>query len=581
MTEAQVLQCGEDLKTFYSTEMCKIKPHPLDFNIIVEFEQIYTNLTLLRKEMGTRRSITALDYTDLLTTEINGVLPKRLLVEGEGGVGKTTFCSKIAWDWVNGSPEFQCFSWVLVIPLRNVVKGQTIGDIMKNYLSDNNVVNSKQIDNYILSQPTKVLIVLDGLDEYDGDLSAKERSDISQIIRFKKFKECIVLVTTRPWRANKIKSNKRLSNSYAFIAINGFSPENVSTYIRKYFVNDKNAGSELSRFIEVNDVIKENMAPFPIYVAMLCILWENCDSEKRETIRKLKTFSQLFEKMIMFLGDHYVSKNAKVLHKAHLDNDIENIKLCLQRIGSIAFSGVLKKKLVFNEEDFSSCTEAMETCCRIGVLSRENRNVSLWERTSNASQPITTIVLFPHKLFQEYVASVYLASLYDTNRAEYSRSMGKVLSDNAREFRYLLYFTAAKRKEVGLDIVKKIQQTDFPDVQQRRINKDFLADVTFEAYNKDTAKAVGQRVFADERKLTIDKDMPAHTISGYLFIMEQHKMETLVFRGRSCGPTVSRDLADVLCTSDSLSILEFYCTTLDADFYQLMHTQVSTMAVNI
>eukprot|EP00057_Strongylocentrotus_purpuratus_P008065 XP_011662539.1 PREDICTED: uncharacterized protein LOC105437540 [Strongylocentrotus purpuratus] len=55
-------------------------------------------------------------------SEINGVLPKRLLVEGEGGVGKTTFCSKIAWDWVNGSPEFQCFSWVLVIPLRNVVK---------------------------------------------------------------------------------------------------------------------------------------------------------------------------------------------------------------------------------------------------------------------------------------------------------------------------------------------------------------------------------------------------------------------------------------------------------------------------
>ncbi|XP_030844763.1 uncharacterized protein LOC105441133 [Strongylocentrotus purpuratus] len=282
MTEAQVLQCGEELKTFYREKMCKIKPDPLDFNIIVEFQQIYTNLTLLRKEMGTKRTEMPLDYTDLLTTQINGAPPKRLLVEGEGGVGKTTFCSKIAWDWVNGSPEFQCFSWVLVIPLRNVVKGQTIGDIMKNYLSDNNVVNPKQINNYILSQPTKVLIVLDGLDEYDGDLSAKERSDISQILRFEKFKQCTVLVTTRPWRANKIKSNKGLSRSYAFIAIKGFSAKNVSTYISKYFVKDKTAGSELGRFIEVNDVIKENMAPFPIYVAMLCILWENCDSEKRE-----------------------------------------------------------------------------------------------------------------------------------------------------------------------------------------------------------------------------------------------------------------------------------------------------------
>eukprot|EP00057_Strongylocentrotus_purpuratus_P021790 XP_011676264.1 PREDICTED: NACHT, LRR and PYD domains-containing protein 3-like [Strongylocentrotus purpuratus] len=239
MTEAQVLQCGEDLKTFYCEQMCKIKPDPLDFNIIFEFKKIYTNLTLLRNEMGTRRTKMPLDYTDLLTTKINGVLPKRLLVEGEGGVGKTTFCSKIAWDWVNKSPEFQCFSWVLVIPLHNVVKGQTIGDIMKNYLSDSNAVNPKQIDKYILSQPTKVLIVLDGFDEYGGDLSAKESSDISQILRLEKFKQCIVLVTTRPWRADKIKSNKVLSRSYAFIAVEGFSAQNVSTYISKYFVNDE------------------------------------------------------------------------------------------------------------------------------------------------------------------------------------------------------------------------------------------------------------------------------------------------------------------------------------------------------
>ncbi|XP_030844778.1 uncharacterized protein LOC105437098 [Strongylocentrotus purpuratus] len=578
MTEAQVLQCGEDLKTFYREQMCKIKPDPLDFNIIVEFEQIYTNLTLLRNKMGTIGTKTPLDYTDLLTTKVNGVLPKRLLVEGEGGVGKTTFCSKIAWDWVNGSPEFQRFSWGLVIPLRNVVKGQTIGDIMKTYLSDNNAINPKQIENYMLSQPTKVLIVLDGLDEYDGDLSAKESSDISQILRLEKFKQCIVLVTTRPWRADQIKSNEGLSRSYAFIAVEGFSAENVSTYISKYFVNDEKAGSELSQFIEVNGVIKENMAPFPIYVAMLCILWKNCDSEKRETIRRLKTFSQLFEQMIMFLGDHYVSKVVKVLHEAHLDKEKEIIKLCLQSIGSIAFTGLLNKKLVFNEVDFSSCKEAMETCCRIGVLSRENRNVSRWKRTFTASQPITTCVFFPHKLFQEYIASVYLASLYDTDRKKYKRSRRKVLRKNPQEFRYLLYFTAALGEEVGLDIVNKIQQNDFPNVQQRRRNNDLIVDVSFEANNKDTAKAVGQWIFADRRMLTIDKNMPAHTISGYLFIMEQHGMETLVFRSRSCGPTVSRDLADILFASNSLSRLEFYRTSLDDDFYKLMHTQVYTMA---
>ena len=57
--------------------------------------------------------------------------------------------------------------------------------------------------------------------------------------------------------------------------------------------------------------------------------------------------------------------------------------------------------------------------------------------------------------------------------------------------------------------------------------------------------------------------------------------ETLVIRDRSCGPTVSRDLADVLLASNSLARLELYRTTLDHDFYQLWHTKVSTMAVNI
>ena len=56
MTEAQVLQCGEDLKTFYREQMCKIKPDPLDFNIIWEFQQIYTNLTLLKNRNGNKEN---------------------------------------------------------------------------------------------------------------------------------------------------------------------------------------------------------------------------------------------------------------------------------------------------------------------------------------------------------------------------------------------------------------------------------------------------------------------------------------------------------------------------------------------
>ncbi|XP_041471511.1 LOW QUALITY PROTEIN: uncharacterized protein LOC121421003 [Lytechinus variegatus] len=582
MTEEQVSQCAEDLKSFYLEQMCKIKPDPLDFNLIVQFEQLYTNLVLLRHDKGLTRDTLPLDYKNLFTTRVDGVLPKRLLVEGEGGVGKTTLCSKIARDWSEGCDEYKQFKWVLVIPLRNVIKGQTIGDCMKYYLNENNIVSPEQIEHFMISQPSKVLIVLDGFDEYDGDLSNNDRSGISQVLRLDKFKQCTVLVTTRPWKAHEIKCNKGLCGSYAFIAVKGFSAENVSSYISKYFVKDVDAGKELIRFIEVNDVIKENMAPFPIYVAMLCILWENIDIEKRETIRRLKTFSQLFEQMIIFLKDHYVSKlkATNTLNEELLKNEYNQAEVCIKQIGLVAFSGVLMRKLAFKGNDFRSLKDAMETCCKVGILSRDHEHVSRWKRSMRDS-PAVTNVFFPHKLFQEYVAALYLASLHETDREEFIRSTGKVMGANVQEFRYLLYFTAAQVKEIGLEIVKMLQGSNqihpalmqdivgcSPSILPRGIDYTFLVDVTFEAYDKDIAKAVGQRIFAEKRTLKIDKNMSAHTVSGYMFIMEQHQVETLELR-RNCGPTVSRDIADLLSSPTSLTTLKILETYLDDEFYSL------------
>ena len=125
-------------------------------------------------------------------------------------------------------------------------------------------------------------------------------------------------------------------------------------------------------FMEDNDVIKENMAPFPIYVAMLCILWRESTKERREVIRKLKTFSQLFHHMIAFLTEHYISKSCNTLKDIH-SMETESINKFLIEIGKIAFSGLLDKRLTFNENDFSLCKEAMDVCSKIGVLSREKR----------------------------------------------------------------------------------------------------------------------------------------------------------------------------------------------------------------
>ena len=331
MTQEQVQQCKQNLKELYRTNLCKIQTDPLDLNTLLALDDIFTSLTLVEEVLGKEKK-KPITIENLLETEVNGAYPKRLLLQGEGGAGKTTLCSKIAWEWVNGR-HFTEFEMVLVIPLRTSKK-RTVGDIAKSYMSDSNFVNPSQLNAYILSNPEKVFLLFDGFDEVDAGL--EDQCDIIQILTLKRFKSCKVLVTARPWKADLIRQNPDLRRAYAFITVEGFSKANISVYIHKFFTRDATSAAELIQLMEDNDVISENMAPFPIYTAMLCLMWKDFDSERRKAIQKLQTFSQLFDEMIGFLTDHYISKGGE----GSVRDRRQEVRKIIADIGDAAFKGV-------------------------------------------------------------------------------------------------------------------------------------------------------------------------------------------------------------------------------------------------
>eukprot|EP00057_Strongylocentrotus_purpuratus_P008399 XP_011662873.1 PREDICTED: uncharacterized protein LOC105437686 [Strongylocentrotus purpuratus] len=172
MTEEEIQRVAEEVKHYLAIHICQIQVDPLNNEVVLEFKRIFTNLTLMKEDKGSKLN-TPLLYDDLLRTKVNGIYPKRLLVEGEGGVGKTTFCAKIAWDWIHGI-GYQDFKLVLVILLREA-GAKTVGEIVKSYLSDNNPVTAKQLDKHILSNSDDVFLVLDGLDEFAVDLDSNQQ----------------------------------------------------------------------------------------------------------------------------------------------------------------------------------------------------------------------------------------------------------------------------------------------------------------------------------------------------------------------------------------------------------------------
>ncbi|XP_030834018.1 NACHT, LRR and PYD domains-containing protein 12-like isoform X2 [Strongylocentrotus purpuratus] len=569
-----VERCAKDFKFKYRSTLCKIRADPLKPSSLVGFEKLHTSL-VLEKEDGIGKQ--TLDYDNFLDLKVNREFPTRIMVQGEAGAGKTTFCAKIAWDWIEGR-HFSHFVWVLIVPLREF-KQRTIGEIAKSYLDKSNPATVSQIIEYIRSNPDKVFIAFDGLDEVSGKIlktkshqsqptnqmqlqpsqpsvsseacgSSSEIDDIGlgDILCSDQLASCPVLVTTRPWRAVEIRSDGDLMKLYTFIHVEGFNRENLSLYIHKYFPKNKEKANQLIQFISENDAIYENMAHYPIYVAMLCLMWKELDKQKLKEMKPLKTFSQIFKEMIAFLKEHYAQKKEKKVGSPAYLAYLKEIDELLGPIAKQALTGLLENTLIFNEYDFKICPKSKDTACRVGILSQEDRittSMDIHKGTSHVQLP----VFFPHKLFQEYMAGVHLASLYDTDRNEFNRLIEEVVMPRKAEFRYLLYFTVSQNKCTATHVVKSMLQGLSMDLWDIEKELPFIVDVAFESQDPDVAALVKDRVASEEIGLTISSGMTAHTVAGYAFI-GPHVVKLCT--ERNCGPTMSLDVAETMCSIPSL-----------------------------
>ncbi|XP_071505894.1 uncharacterized protein [Diadema antillarum] len=510
LTKEQIQECKDDLKAYYCVSRRKVTVDPLNFMKLVELDEIYTNLSIIHQSSKHKTIIT---YDDLLTNNKEGYLSKRLLIQGEGGVGKTTLCAKIVWDWCQGR-ILQDLDMVLLIPLRDIKNATSIGGIVKTYLSHSNTATHKKIDDYISTNLSRILIIFDGFDEFDEKLSKTSSSEVIRILETEQYNSCRVIVTTRPWRTNEFIMDKSLVKTYTFLNVEGFNKENLTTYIRRYFrIREKDHLAEsLITFMQENDVIRSNMAPFPIYCAMLCLLWNDFSEERRRELQKLHTFSQIFGEMISFLKEHYASKICENLQNKSILEHLKEAGRAIQEISEIALEGLFHSNLSFPEEYFRECHDAMVTCCRVGVLTIEKDAVTRERRRDvNISSLVTSTISFPHKLFQEYIAGVYIEYLFDNDRAKYDKVKNKLLS-RPEEFRYVLYFTSASGNEIGLDIIKGLVKLYH--------NWKLCVDVAFECHTEEAARAVGEQW----NEYTLESYTPEHLVSGVVFMVRYNQV---------------------------------------------------------
>ena len=538
MTPSEVKKCRSDLLKHYGEVLSEIHTDPLNPNSRIKFEDIYTNLYLMKEiekekdnedsnapkrhaifarfegEKGkrARKQKQHLPDDEFRKLIQPGQPPYRILLVGEAGVGKTTFLAKLANDWMTGV-DFKDTELLFRIPLREAETTEHFGNIIQKYISDAAIYGAR-LDEYVRTNQKQVMLLLDGLDEFNGDITGvDEKNVLAQIMRGDKFKECVVIITTRLWRADKIMNNTELEKKFTFVTVEGFAEENIKEYAGKFYHANQSMATSLQHFLEEDNkrggVFSTIMAPFPIFLAMLCHVWKNESTRKEAT--KLQTVSQLTNLMVYVLKEHFALKADKTGQGKLYDKRIDDASVGFVKVGNVAYPHdptVVTRQLVFDEEESKANISAFETVCKVGLLTRVKTVAPLHVRHEKGRRYLTEYRI-PHLLILDYLAATYLNSLHTSDLTEFMTKLKELIKatiHNIDKFEYLWYFTVAQNKDVGratLDVLK--QEVD---------NTDFVIRVAFECHDKGVTAPVTAAILS-KRYLCLreSRSFPAYVYS--------------------------------------------------------------------
>ena len=181
----------------------------------------------------------------------------------------------LAMDWAEdrAPSELQQFDFVFLVALKNVNKNIPLEEIIlqQHGRMRNMGVSKEQIKSFI--QKKKVIILLDGYDEYKKGTNTDIDSAITDTLG-----DCFILVTSRPGDYMKKPDRDQMNGE---VQITGFSDEAVKEGSTKYLGNKKRSKDFQDKCWESGI---RGLLRIPIVLLMLCVLYH-----AKETLPKRKT----------------------------------------------------------------------------------------------------------------------------------------------------------------------------------------------------------------------------------------------------------------------------------------------------
>ncbi|XP_077996959.1 uncharacterized protein LOC144450241 [Glandiceps talaboti] len=384
-------KCQEWLNFHYKEKMhytCPVPWYAGGFKL--PFLDVYTQLDLVKRSPRGFESRDADFRTAFQTNEMN----RRILIEGQPGVGKSSFCRKIGMDCARSTePMLEKYELIIVLELRQMVEsGDLIKAIFDQLLPNNSGVNKSDLHSYIIENQSKVLIVLDGFDELKEAL----RGEVMNLVKGRYLPLATVIISSRSTERHQLIEWMDLH-----YIIKGFSQEKIEDCVRRYFTpNDDNA-CDLISIIYADQSISA-LAKNPLNTLLLCLLWE--DNKGDLPSRQSELYTQL---VMSIMYRHCVKQGVDVPEDGGFPLEYKEAFI---KLGEMAFNGLTNDKVMFERKDFEEAGIAKDSdLFKLGLLNQEYSIARL--------QPHKFWV-FTHKSFQEYMAAYYLVQTNQVNDAK-------------------------------------------------------------------------------------------------------------------------------------------------------------------
>ena len=406
----------ELLKAEYKRR-CLLRPLLWDSTIELPLENVYTRLKIIsRRKLAIQMEANIASMFHLIApegqkpdlvsgndevnvTEIFKTLEKgkdvMALVEGSPGIGKTTFCLKLAFDSTHGKIPKECcfpnFEVVLLLKCRDI-DGNIMDTIREQLLPRD--IEEKIVEKLLhflkdIHNQERILIILDGLDE----LPEKSRHHVDELLHRRIFPFCYVLATSRQERG--IEARKYFVFDI-HLEIKGYTEGDAIEYVRRHFetIDQSPKGEKLIEEMQQNTFLHA-LRNNPLNLLLLCVVYEDYEG-KLPTSR-----TELYQVIVRCLLRRYCAKRNLPAPEddSVLEKTFEKEVLAL---GELAWLCLLSDRYGFRENELVEFERKYP-----GLVARELG--LLYKEESLKRLKPQHEYCFLHKTFQEYVAAAYIA----------------------------------------------------------------------------------------------------------------------------------------------------------------------------